>query len=121
MKKLNILYKNRLIFNSLISILLAIIIPTICSLLQVSKAHRILWLFLVIDVIYMIWCGRSIKKQQQSRWLMVIFPALFLIYAVIRYGTYVYFLALLYLGIGYLSYGLTQPIKKALSTKSKSN
>ncbi|MFD1672907.1 hypothetical protein ACFQ5M_12425 [Agrilactobacillus yilanensis] len=107
MNKLRMLYKNRLIFNSLISVILAVVLPSISSALQISKVHRILWLFLIVDVLYALWCGWDIKKHHQSRWLMLIFPAIFLIYAVIRYGYYIYFLALLYLGFSYLAYGLT--------------
>lgn len=90
-------------------------------MLQVSKAHRILWLFLVIDVLYMLWCGHDIKKHQQARWFMLIFPALFLIYAIIRYGLYIYFLTLLYLGIGYLSYGFSKTTERVLSNKVRNN
>lgn len=108
MDKLRVLYKNRLIFNIVMSLILGVLVPSLCSVLQVSKVHRILWLFLVVDVLYAIWCGRDIKKKQQSRRLLFIFPAIFLIYAVFRYSFYIYFLAVVYLCFSYLSYGLTQ-------------
>ncbi|MCD2255797.1 hypothetical protein ACNAN0_06505 [Agrilactobacillus fermenti] len=111
MQKIKILVRKRPVFYGLISLILAVVVPILCTLLHVPKAVRILWLFLVIDTLFCIWVGYDIQRTNQRWWSMLIFPIIFLIFAFFKYNDYVYWLSAFYLGITYLTLGLYQKNK----------
>ncbi|GKQ42645.1 hypothetical protein RD055328_05680 [Companilactobacillus sp. RD055328] len=84
-----------------------IIIPTLSSLRLLDKAVRVSWIFTIINPIFAALIGRYIKLRKLNFYITFIFPVVFIIEVIIRYGNYGFLFGIMYLLISWLSYILT--------------
>lgn len=87
-----------------------VIVPLLSTFDFLSKTARISWIFLIINIIITVLIGRYVKLNQLNHYIILIFPAVFVIQVIIRYGNYGFLFGAIYLLISLLSYILT--IKK---------
>lgn len=93
----------------LIALGVGLVLPWLLKLLSVSRFNQIVWLLFVVDFVVAAVIGWSIRRSSRSGWLVWLLPAFCLLGIYLFFPTYVYYLAIVDLGISYLAYGLTAP------------
>jgi hypothetical protein len=109
LKKLRYFLARPSVKYGLISLLLAFILPYLSRTIGISHVVRIIWLFIVINMITAVTIGYLVARKRQPVWLILIFPVLFTLGVYVFYGHYAYWFAPIYLCLSYLSYGLRKP------------
>lgn len=109
MKKLRYFLARPSVRYFLISILLAFVLPYISRMIGISHVVRIIWLFIVINMVTAVIIGYLVARKRQLAWLILIFPVVFTLGVYVFYGHYAYWFAPIYLCLSYLSYGLRKP------------
>ncbi|MFD1465756.1 hypothetical protein ACFQ4L_06745 [Lapidilactobacillus mulanensis] len=80
------------------------VLPLLSNLFGVSKAHRILYLFLVIDPLIAFLISWFIRHYQLNFFWLFLFPAAFAISVWWRFAKYNYWLAGIYLVLSLIFY-----------------
>lgn len=93
-------------------------LPLLSTLIGISKARRILWLFLIIDPILTAVFAALIKRQTLPFWWNFLFPVVFTASIWWRFAKYNYWLAGVLLVLSVIFY-LVVPAKQAPTTKAK--
>lgn len=84
-----------------------ILVPLLGALHIVGRTFRISIIFLIINIIFSVLIGHFVKLKQFKLYLITIFPIIFVLQVIIRYGKYGYFFGAIYLLVSLLSYILT--------------
>ncbi|MFD1411871.1 hypothetical protein [Lapidilactobacillus gannanensis] len=87
-------------------------LPLLSTLIGVSKAMRILWLFLIIDPLLTMAIAAIIKRQALPIWWIFLFPVVFTASIWWRFAKYNYWLAGVLLMLSLIIY-LIVPAKQA--------
>ncbi len=87
-------------------------LPLLSTLIGVSKAMRILWLFLIIDPLLTMTIAAIIKRQALPIWWIFLFPVVFTASIWWRFAKYNYWLAGVLLMLSLIIY-LIVPAKQA--------
>ena len=95
----------------LIALVVGVVLPWLLKLLSVSRFHQIVWLLFVADFILAAVVGWLIRRSARTGWLVWLLPVFCFVGLYLFFPPYVYYLALVDLGISYLAYGLTAPRK----------
>lgn len=85
-----------------------IIIPLLSTFHLLNKTFRVSLVFLVINNLLAVYIGRYIKLHKLNSYLMFIFPAVFMIQVIARYGRYGYLYGIIYLLVSFLAYIMTK-------------
>lgn len=93
-------------------------LPLLSTLIGISKARRILWLFLIIDPTLTAVFAALIKRQTLPFWWIFLFPVVFTASIWWRFAKYNYWLAGVLLVLSVIFY-LVVPAKQAPTTKAK--
>ncbi|BDZ31018.1 hypothetical protein RA086_07565 [Lactiplantibacillus sp. WILCCON 0030] len=93
----------------LIAIVVGVGLPWLLKLLSVSRFHQIVWLLFCFDFIVSMIIGWQIRRTARTGWLVWLFPIFCLLGLYLFFPKYVYYLALVDLGLSYLSYGMAAP------------
>ncbi|AYC71380.1 MULTISPECIES: hypothetical protein [Lactiplantibacillus] len=93
----------------LIALVVGVMIPWLLRFTSVSRFHQIVWLLFVVDFVLAAVVGWWIRRTERTGWLVWLFPVGCFVGLYLFFPTYVYYLALVDLGISYLAYGLTGP------------
>lgn len=96
----------------LLALIVGVVLPWGLKLVSVSRFHQIVWLLFVVDFILAAVVGWSIRRTAHSGWFVWLLPVFCFFGLYLFFPTYVYYLALVDLGISYLAYGLTAPREK---------
>ncbi|KRL44812.1 hypothetical protein FD29_GL002011 [Companilactobacillus mindensis DSM 14500] len=103
--------KSKTTYIALISILLVFVMPILFNLFHLGRTNRIIWLFFIINIFFAGFIGWFTRKYQLSFYNLVIFPVIFVISVLVKYGRYGYFLAGIYLVLSILIYFLFEKEK----------
>ncbi|KRO28144.1 hypothetical protein [Lactiplantibacillus fabifermentans] len=93
----------------LVAIVVGVVLPRLLKLMSVSRFHQIVWLLFIIDFIVAAIIGWLIRRSGHTGWFVWLMPAFCFVGLYLFFPTYVYYLALVDLGLSYLAYGLTTP------------
>ncbi|MFB9769331.1 hypothetical protein [Lactiplantibacillus modestisalitolerans] len=93
----------------LIALIVGVGLPWLLKLLSVSRFHQIVWLLFVADFILAAVLGWQIRRTARTGWLVWLYPIFCFLGIYLFFPKYVYYLAVVDLGISYLAYGLTGP------------
>lgn len=81
-----------------------ILVPVLSSLGILSKAVRISWIFLIINTIFAALIGKYTKNNGLNFYTVLIFPVIFVIQVILKYGNYGFLFGAIYLLVSILSY-----------------
>ncbi|GEL14056.1 hypothetical protein FC15_GL001627 [Lapidilactobacillus concavus DSM 17758] len=109
MKKIKKLLTSPIFILIALVLISCFVLPLISSWLHVSVAHRILYLFLVIDSLVALSISWMIRHWQLSFLWLFLFPVMFAISVWWRLAKYNYWLAGLYLILSLIGYLLLAP------------
>ncbi|MCH4008203.1 hypothetical protein [Companilactobacillus sp.] len=98
--------KSKTTYITLISLVLAFIMPILLNVFHLGRSNRIIFLFFVINILFAGFMGWFAKKYSLSFYNLIIFPVIFVISVFAKYGRYGYFLAGIYLVLSILIYFL---------------
>ncbi|WP_300559285.1 hypothetical protein [Companilactobacillus sp.] len=98
--------KSKTTYITLISLVLAFIMPILFNVFHLGRSNRIIFLFFVINILFAGFMGWFAKKYSLSFYNLIIFPVIFVISVFAKYGRYGYFLAGIYLVLSILIYFL---------------
>ena len=107
-ERLQTLVNNKIFKIFAISVLwIMIIVPLLSQFHLLTRTNRINWVFLIINNLIAMAIGRYIRINKLSFWTFLIFPLVFVLETIIKYGVYGYTFALVYLVVEALAYALT--------------
>lgn len=94
----------------LLSLLLTITFPSLCSSVGMNRPFKIGLIFIVFNVFISAIMAHWVKKYDKSKWAYLIYPGAFLLLVLTEYTTspYMYCFTLLYLLVEYLTSLLTK-------------
>lgn len=81
-----------------------LILPLLSHGLKISVAHRVVWLFLVINSLANVVIGYYLAKVQAKWWYLFVFPLVFMLSVLLYFAKYNYFLAPAYLLLALIVY-----------------
>ncbi|VDG20550.1 hypothetical protein [Lactiplantibacillus mudanjiangensis] len=90
----------------LVAILVGVGMPWLLKLLSIGRLHQIVWLLFVADFVIAAIIGWQIRRTERTGWLVWLMPLFCLLGLYLFFPSYVYYLAIVYLGISYLAYGM---------------
>jgi len=93
----------------LVAIFIGVVLPWLLKLLGVSRFHQIVWLLFCFDFIVSMIIGWQIRRTARTGWLLWLLPIFCLLGLYLFFPQYVYYLALVDLGLSYLAYGMAAP------------
>lgn len=90
------------------SIAFGLILTALCAKLPFVSRVTMMWLdLIIINGIFCIWLGRNLSNKSKP-WELFIFPVLFLIGGYLFTPRYMWYFALIYLGVSYLSWSMSR-------------
>lgn len=116
MAKLRQLFPKTIIIFIIAAVVACFGLPLLTSVLGVSKVHRIIYLFLILDPLLTAGIAAIIKRQSLAPWWLLLFPAVFALSIWWRFAKYNYWLAGIFLLLSIIIY-LVVPARQASTTR----
>ncbi|WP_125604415.1 hypothetical protein [Lapidilactobacillus bayanensis] len=104
MNKMKKLFSKPVLLIILTGLFVSFALPLLSSFVGISKIHRIIYLFLVINPLLSILSGWLIRRATLNFAWLFFFPAVFAISIWWRFAQYNYWLAGVYLILGLIAY-----------------
>ncbi|HJA23380.1 MAG TPA: hypothetical protein H9958_04055 [Candidatus Limosilactobacillus intestinavium] len=90
------------------SIVLGIVLTALCAKLPFVSRVTMMWLdLIVINGVFCLWLGKHINSKSKP-WELFIFPVIYLIGGYLFTPRYMWYFALIYLGISYLTWSMSR-------------
>ncbi|MDN2452327.1 hypothetical protein [Lactobacillus sp. UCMA15818] len=83
----------------------AIVVPIIFSFMDLTDVQKYTFAFFGINVVFTILSGLVVGIKKQSLIYLLFFPLLYLVGVKLFFESFAYYIALIYLLIGFLTYG----------------
>ncbi|AWP46696.1 hypothetical protein DIS17_11060 [Levilactobacillus brevis] len=99
----------------MLAVIVGIGLPIVSTLIGLSPVWRFGGLLLLINGGLAIGLGRRIYQHAQPGWWLLIWPLTYLVGAIGWLPQYTWYLAIVYLCLSYVSYGLAQTHKQIRS------
>lgn len=89
------------------SVVLGIVLTALCAKLPFVSRVTMMWLdLIVINGAFCVWIGRHLSNTAKP-WKLFIFPVIFFIGGYLFTPHYMWYFALIYLGVSYLSWSMS--------------